>query len=373
MACISKALIIGGGIAGLSSAVSLARAGVDCLVVELADAPLGASIGISGRAAEALDELGAYEACLAQGTAFDSDTKVLTQYDAAGTVLSPGPKHPPAWPGAKTAIGIYRPILLQTMADTATELGVTIRKGVTTQTIDDREDATYVTFTDGTSGEFDLIVGADGINSATRSLLFPDAPKPEYTGQISLRWMAPGAPIADEGWYHSEMGRLGFYNLPQDLTYMPAELDAPVRRRIEGAELYELFAKLLDSYTAPAVKELRSRLTPDSELICRPFEWILLENWHKGRTLLIGDAAHATTAHLGQGGGMALEDAVVLGQCIAAASTLPEALDAFMARRFERVSIVVNTSVELSRRGKQDPAANMPLIMGAFQALSQPY
>lgn len=375
MACIARALIIGGGIAGLSSAIALARAGVACDVVELADEPLGAAIGISGRAAEALDELGVYDACYAQASKFTNDSTVLTQHDPAGNITSPGPKRPPEWPGAKTAIGIYRPILLKNLADAALDLGATIRRGITTQTIEEDADSSFVTFTDGTTGIYDLVVGADGISSATRTWLFPEAPKPEYTGQISLRFMAPGDPIADEGWYNGPVGRLGFYSLPQNLVYVPAEINAPERKRLNDVEVYDLFVKLLDSYTAPAVVELRSRLKPDSQLVCRPFDWILLDTWHKGRTLLIGDAAHATSAHLGQGGGMALEDAVVLGQCIAAASTLPEALNAFMTRRFERVRTVVETSVALCHLGKEkaDPSKNMEMIKTALLTIAQPY
>ncbi len=117
-------------------------------------------------------------------------------------------------------------------------------------------------------------------------------------------------------------------------------------------------------------------MKPDSELICRPFEWIALPApWFRGRTLLIGDAAHATTAHLGQGGGMAMEDAVVLGQCVAAATTLPEAFEAFMDRRFERTRTVVETSVELSRLEQEHAphAENVALIQTALATLAEPY
>jgi hypothetical protein len=136
------------------------------------------------------------------------------------------------------------------------------------------------------------------------------------------------------------------------------------------------FTGLLDSYSAPVIVELRRRLAPDSDLIGRPFEWILLSQpWHKGRCLLIGDAAHATSAHMGMGGGMALEDSVVLAQCVAAASTLTEAFDAFMTRRFERVRTVVETSVALSRleQAKAPPSENVALLTKAFTTLSQPY
>jgi 2-polyprenyl-6-methoxyphenol hydroxylase-like FAD-dependent oxidoreductase len=131
-------------------------------------------------------------------------------------------------------------------------------------------------------------------------------------------------------------------------------------------------------YTAPPIVELRQHLTPESELIARPFDWILMDksSWYRGRTLLIGDAAHATTAHMGMGGGMALEDAVVLGQCIAAASSLADAYQAFVERRFDRVRTVVETSVVLSKREQQNlpPGPETGKLLGrAMAILSQPY
>jgi 2-polyprenyl-6-methoxyphenol hydroxylase-like FAD-dependent oxidoreductase len=375
MACVSKALIIGGGIAGLSAAIALSRVGVQCEVVELADAPLGASLGISGRAAEALDELGIYDECHRTSRPFTNDSTVIYQYDAAGNLISPGPKRP-EWPGARTALGVYRPDFLRVMVEEASRLGVQIRKGVTAQAIAERSDATLVTFTNGEAKSYDLVVGADGIGSRTREMVFPDAEKPAYTGQLSIRWMAPGPFLEGEGWYNSPVGRLGFYHVPQGLIYIPAVISKPTWEWMSREQVRAVFTGLLDSYSAPVIVELRRRLAPDSDLIGRPFEWILLSQpWHKGRCLLIGDAAHATSAHMGMGGGMALEDSVVLAQCVAAASTLTEAFDAFMTRRFERVRTVVETSVALSRleQAKAPPSENVALLTKAFTTLSQPY
>ena len=188
--------------------------------------------------------------------------------------------------------------------------------------------------------------------------------------------MAPGPAIAEEGWYVSPVGRVGFYYLPQDLVYVPAVINMPEWRWFSDEDVRSKFLELLDSITAPAIKELRSRLTDKSELIGRPFEWLLLPDpWFKGRALVIGDAAHATSAHMGMGGGMSLEDAAVLGQCISAAATLPEALEAFMRRRFERVKLVVQTSTRLGEleRQKAPPSENRALLTKAFMTLGEPY
>ena len=375
MACISTALIVGGGIAGLSAAVALARIGVECDVVELVASPLGASLAFSGRAAEALVELGVYEDVHNTGTPFGPDSTATSLRDTTGRLLSPAIRRP-TWPGAVDAVAVYRPVFLDVMADAAKRLGVTVKQGVTAQTIEDGEDAISVAFTDGETRSYDLLVGADGIGSRTRAITFPDAPKPAYSGQLSIRWMAPGPAIEEEGWYIGPIGRLGFYYLPQGLVYIPAVIDMPEWKHLSHDEVFSLFTRLLDSYTAPAIVELRSRLTPDADLIGTSFQWILLPKpWYRGRVLLIGDAAHATTAHMGMGGGMSLEDAAVLGQCVTRASTLPEALDAFMTRRFERVRGVVETSVRLSHleQEKAPPSENQALLTSAFKALAEPY
>lgn len=376
MACVSTTLIIGGGIAGLSAAIALSRVGVACEVVELTDSPLGASLGISGRAAEALYELGVHEACLDTGRPFTSDTTATYIYNAEGTLLSRGPQRP-EWPGAKTAVGVYRPTFLQILADEAVRVGALIRRGITAQTIDDRGEGCFVTFTDGEERRYDLVIGADGIGSSTRAAIFPEVAKPTYAGQVSIRWMAPGPFAEGEGWYNGRVGRLGFYHLPeQDLVYVPSVITMPEFIRKNDEEVHALFVELLDSYTAPAIQALRRRLTPDSKLIYRPYHWILMDApWHSGRTLLIGDAAHATTAHMGMGGGMALEDAVVLGQCVASEPTLDEALAMFMTRRLDRVRTVVETSVGLSRleQAKAPPSENIALLTKAFAAIGQPY
>ncbi|MGB3123081.1 MAG: FAD-dependent monooxygenase [Pseudomonas sp.] len=375
MACISKALIVGGGVAGLSAAIALSRLGVHCEVVELHGKPDGASMALSGRAAEALFELGVYQECCDTGRTFTADSTAASLYAADGQLLRAAPRRP-EWPGSKDGVAVFRPAFAQILENTANSL-CSIRKGLTITAIDDSGDSALVTFSDGETRAFDLVIGADGIHSHTRKMVFPEIGEPEYSGQISIRWMVPGPAIEGEGWYTSDVGKVGFYHLPhQNLTYVPAVLTIPERTWLSDADVLGLFTRLLDSISAAPIKHLQERLKSDSALIGRPFDWILVpDQWHRGRTLLIGDAAHATTAHLGMGAGMALEDAVVLGQCIATATSLPEALDAFMQRRFERVKTVVDSSVKLSQleQRKAPPTENGAVMMAALTAISQPY
>jgi len=376
MACISSALVVGGSIGGMNAAIALAQQGVKVDVVELSHDALGASLAFSGRAAMALVDLGIYDEVYATGRPdLPGNTAVSIRDATTGEIVNPGPARP-TWPGAVAAVGVFRPTFLAVAQAHAERLGVRVRKGVTYDTIAEDEDGIDMAFTDGETGRYDLLVGAGGIRSKLRERIFPDAPEPKFAGQLSIRWMVPGEPVQDEGWYMSHAGRLGFYYLPGAGTYVPAVINVPEPRWFSPEDVRAMFTGLLDSMQAPAIRDLRSRLNESSELIGRQFEWILLSDpWYTGRTVLIGDAAHATSAHMGMGGGMALEDAVVLGQSIGAAATLHDALEAFMKRRYERVKLVVETSVRLGQLEQEHapPAENVALLTKAFAALGQPY
>jgi 2-polyprenyl-6-methoxyphenol hydroxylase-like FAD-dependent oxidoreductase len=364
-------LIVGGGIAGLSAAIALGDRGMKTEIVEVARDPLGAAIGVHGRAVDALDELGVLEACMDRATMLPIDAPIM---DAAGKPVVQEARRPST--AVRPSFGIYRPTLLSVLREAAVKVGASIRYAVTVQSIRDDEVGASVCFSDGTSGRYHLVIGADGINSHVRSSRFDDAPIPIYAGQYAIRWMASGPPIDDPGWFLSPTGKLGGYFVPEGFTYVVAVLDRPSWTRMGTSATYETMARHLDSYSAPYVVELRRRLKPDAELICRPFEWLLVpQPWFRGCTLLIGDAAHATTAHMAMGGGMAIEDGVVLGQCVSGSKSIPEAIGEFTARRFGRCRGVVETSLTLSRleQSRATPSEIRAVAAPAFAALDTPY
>ncbi|KAI5459421.1 hypothetical protein BGZ63DRAFT_456180 [Mariannaea sp. PMI_226] len=371
----SKVAVIGGGIAGLSAAIALAKIGVTCHVYENGDPREGASIGFSGRAAGALEELGLYDRIVKAGRVFPTDTAAGTMRDATGKILSAGPKRP-SWPGMKDTVVIYRPTMIDVMVEAARQLGVQVINGVSFANIKNRNDSVSVEFTDGSKDDYDFLIGADGVGSKTRETIFPEVPKPEYAGQMSVRWMVSSQPIDGESWYLSPLGRLGFYSLPEGQIYVASIFDVSEDRKMHHDEVRDKFTQLLDSCSAPAVVQLRACLTPDASLIARPFRWILVDkSWYRERVLLIGDAAHATTAHMGMGGGMAVEDAVVLAHCVQKAGSCEEAFDNFMQRRYERVKTVVEGSLAISRLSQQGapPAERLAVLAKAWRAVSDPY
>ena len=260
MACVSNAVMVGGGISGLSAAIALSQAGVKCDVIERDDAHLGATLGVSFRAANALDELGIYDECCKTERVW-TDGNPSGSYDVAGNLISTGPKQKGRGrdvpPDTKTPIAVFRPTMLRNMEKVAQQLGVNIMKRTTVESIDDREDGCHVTLSNGDERRYDLLIASDGINSQTRQQFFPDAPRPDYAGQISLRWLAPGPQVNPEGWYIGPLGKVGIFYMPQGQVMVAGVISRPTWERPTEEEVFELYTHLLDSYTAPAMVALR--------------------------------------------------------------------------------------------------------------------
>jgi 2-polyprenyl-6-methoxyphenol hydroxylase-like FAD-dependent oxidoreductase len=318
-------LVVGGGVAGLTAAALLARGGLQCDLVETARDPVGAAIVISGRALDALFDLAGQEDLLAAGT-----------------------PNPLGHNDIYKSLGIFRPTLSCLLMKAAAFAGASIRVGTTLLDLIETKTECRASFSDGKTGIYDIVVGADGLRSRVREIVFPEAPRPTYSGQSCIRWMTPGEPIPGlAGVKHLPFGILLTYPVPGQ-TY--AATVFTFRRR--NFVTQEAAKALLDGQLAEQepIATLRARLNDTIPLLFRPFEWLLLPRpWSRGRVVLVGDAAHATTPHMAYGGGMAIEDSVVLAQAILAHDVPGEAFKAFEERRFERVRHVVETSVTLSR------------------------
>ena len=157
-------------------------------------------------------------------------------------------------------------------------------------------------------------------------------------------------------------------------TWRPAEYDSPPRFDQEQAR--QIVRDNLRQFDAPLTNELLERLDDDSHIVVNDYNWIMLPDpWYRGRVLVIGDAAHATTANLSSGGAMAIEDAVVLGEEVATGGSVLRVLRRFVQRRFERTRLVVETSVKLAEMQVAGvPVAEQNAVRGrALGALRQPY
>ena len=350
MSAASRVLVVGGGIGGLSATIALRRRGVEVDVVESNPKWDVYGVGIiqPGNAIRALDQLGVADQAIAVGFAMDGDRF----HTADGTLIADN-EHPrvlgSGYPGLN---GITRPRLHEILTSAVRASGANVKLGVTMADLRQSGVGVEVELTDGTEDRYDLVVGADGINSLVRSLVFPDAPEPQYTGQVVWRYNLPRPAEVDKLWmFAGATSKAGLVPLSADLMYVLL-IEAPP----QGAPLRppeDTLAETMRERLAPfggIIAAQRGLITDSDKVVYRPVETVLVPPpWYRGRVVLIGDAAHATSPHVGQGGAMAMEDAIVLAEEVTGNDLVAPALQRFMERRYERVKTIVDISLQIGR------------------------
>lgn len=371
---IDKALVVGGGVGGMSAALSLARNGVE---VELVDADphwraYGAGISVTGLSLRAFDDLGILDEVRARG--FVGGGMRLRTVD--GTVVMETPPIPDHAPPVGRAGGIMRPVLHEIMSRKVREAGIRVTLGAEVTSVEQDAAGATVSFPDGRKERFDLVVAADGIFSKLRASLFPEAAGPKFTGQGCWRIVAQRPPEVDRPeMFVGGPVKLGFNPISQDQMYAFILEHVPDNPWFAPEEQLGHVAELLAPFGG-YVPQVRAGLGEHSLVNYRPLEWLLLPApWHRGRVALIGDAVHATTPHMASGAGMAVEDGLVLAEELARHDDLESALAAFAARRFERARMVVENSVrigEIEMAGGDQRDANA-MLGSTMQKLHEPY
>jgi 2-polyprenyl-6-methoxyphenol hydroxylase-like FAD-dependent oxidoreductase len=339
-----KILIIGAGIGGLSAGIALRKQGYDVEMIEKDPEWTVYGVGIiqQNNTIRATAELGVIDDYVDAGAGFDHVKIFAPNGEQVATIpISPLVKGYPA------NMGIARPALQKVLAESAQKHGAQIRLGLTATEINDVGDHVDVTFSDGSKGQYDLVVGADGVYSQTRKTLFPNVPGPEFTGQAVWRYNFD-RPEGMEG-LHAYNGRVGAGLVPMsdEKIYMYVTTPEPGNPRFDKLTLADEMRKRI-SMACHTLHHFNDDVTENEDVVYRPLEWLMLEgDWHKGRVVLLGDAVHATTPHLGQGAGLAIEDAIVLADELSKASTPIEAFSKYRDRRFERCDYIVKASLEI--------------------------
>jgi len=374
MSDVERVLILGGGIAGMALAIVLQRAGIAVEIVEIDKdwRVYGAGITITGPTLRALDRLGLLDAVVNEGYCYDA-TRIC---DASGhVVIASRVSGRPMGAGIPNSGGILRPVLHRILSAATRQSGAAVRLGVSAATVEQTDDAVSVGFTDGASATYDLIVGADGVHSRLRAMLFPDSPKPVFTGQGCWRAVVPRP--ADIDCAHVYVGgpvKAGITPVSQDEMYLFLLQHVPDNPRMPEQRWPQLLAEQLRGFGG-ALGAIREQLDTSARINYRPLEKLLLPPpWHRGRAILIGDAAHATTPHLASGAGLAVEDALVLGEGLASDAALDDVLQRFTAWRYERCRMVVENSarlgeLEMARAPAQEQA---DLQRASMLALTEP-
>jgi FAD-dependent urate hydroxylase len=181
------------------------------------------------------------------------------------------------------------------------------------------------------------VVGADGIHSAVRRQTFEPTAMPTPVGQVGWRFVAPRPPEVTT-WTVMLGRRTAFLTIPLDgdRVYCYCDFVSPPNHdtpeRVRAQRLSELFVEFAD----PAATLLDAR----AEIRASTIEEVALDRWARERVVLIGDAAHATSPNMAQGAAMALEDALVLTDCLHRIPAIPDAIAAFETRRRPRTDWV---------------------------------
>ncbi len=375
----SRVLIVGGGIGGGTLAIALARRGMQPHMVEIAPewGPVGVGLTLLGPALRALATIGLIDRAVASGNGIyrfavgNADSEITHISDMPRLI---GPDYP-------SAVQIARPAFHNILAEEITSLGIPVTTGCTVAWVTNEHDHVEVELTDGTSGRYDVVVGADGVHSHIRELIFGGEPAPRFTGQAVWRAMAPRprdtGPEYEPGvlyMFYGPRNKAGMLAVSTDEMYVFLVQNVATKARPPQTQLPALMRQQLSDYTS-LLGELRDRIINPEQVIYRPLDVLLVPSpWYRGRVVLIGDAAHTTTPHLAHGGGLAVEDAIVLAELLKTQASIEVALEQFMDRRWQRCRMVVENSIQLGEWEKQpapdaDPAG---LTTTSWAELAEP-
>jgi 2-heptyl-3-hydroxy-4(1H)-quinolone synthase len=344
-------LVIGGGIGGLSLAHELGRRGLPVTVLERAPklVPLGAGIIMNPNAMRVLDGNGLAEGLRARGWPY----LLRETCDARGRRLAVR-DYRPLYAAGKLAVGtlVHRAHLHHTLCDTLPP--ATVRLGVRVTAMEVGGAGVRVHGEGGETFEADLLVGADGIRSQVREAVFAGA-APVYLGYRSHRMVvenADGVEHFTEFYGHGR--RVGLVPISATELYVWTTFNAPPTLAAE-AGARELAGQFRE-FTDPRVRGALGRVRSADDVVCTEVEEVHQPEWVRGRAVLLGDAAHALSPNMGQGAGMAMEDAAVLAEELAAVpaerASLETALGRYEARRWPRVETVTRLSREVGAEGQ---------------------
>jgi 2-polyprenyl-6-methoxyphenol hydroxylase-like FAD-dependent oxidoreductase len=375
MPAVSNVLVVGAGLAGAGTAIHLAARGVAVDLVEIKPevAALGSGITLQGNALRELRSLGVWDEVEAHGYAFD--VTGIRAPDPAGSVVAEIPDAKTGGPDLPAVMGMPRPELARILVDRATQVGVKVRTGTTFTELTQDDEGVDVTFSDGSTGHYDLVVGADGVRSWTRRALGINLEtRPIGMGIWRAFGPRPASVTRTDLYYGGPSYIAGYCPTGADSLYAYIVEDAQDRSGLSPDEQLATMKDLSQAYHGPW-DEIRETLTDPSRVNYTWFETHVLDvPWNRGRVVLIGDAAHTCPPTIAQGGAMALEDAVVLAELLTDRDALDQELwDAFHARRFERATTVVDASNQLAQWQLDHVRGDIPGLMRSIAMLtSQP-
>ncbi|MFE5700507.1 FAD-dependent monooxygenase [Rhodococcus koreensis] len=338
---VKRVLIVGAGIGGLGASAALGQRGiqVDVIDIKAENAVLGVGLNQPANALRALRALGVFDEIAADGFAFDRRLHRDSQGNLRVEVPSLLGGDVPA------NIALRRSSLHRILTGAADRAGAKIIMNCSIADLSSDPDGVDVSFTDGRSDRYDLVVGFDGLRSRLRRRLFGDSFEPKFTGYSVWRLSCPRLATIDcINLYEGENGKAGLCPLDDEQMYLLHVTQEPGNPRYDPANFPQMLIDRMQGFGAePGI--VRDAITETTPIVYSPLEEVLVPTpWHRGRVAIAGDAAHASTPHLTQGAAMALEDAVVLAETLNRPVPVEDALTQWSARRMPRAQFVYERS-----------------------------
>ena len=340
-----KILVVGAGVAGLAVARALRRSGAEIEIIERTTTPDagGAGIFLPANAVRGLRALGLDDTVLASAVGIEAqrvtDHRGRVHYEVATDDL---------WQGIGPTVATHRATLHGALLAGVED--VTIRWGTSPESVLQDGAGVDVTFDDGATRRYDLVIGADGAHSTVRRLVFGDAGL-RASGLHAWRLLGPRRDTPPV--WSVRLGRgASFLTIPisPELSYYYGDVSADDA----DAGLPGLVAR----FTTPVAELVATATVAHSG----PIEEVALDTWTRGHVLLLGDAAHATTPNMAQGAAMAFEDALVLADTLGTADSIPAALREYEQRRRPRVERVQQQTRRRDRTRGMAPATRDVLL-----------
>ncbi|AHZ14709.1 FAD-dependent oxidoreductase [Bacillus velezensis] len=369
---VKKIIIAGGGIGGLSAAISLGRAVFEVTLCEAASdmRKSGAGILQPQNALRMLREIGVYDECCQHGF----QTEWLKQHDENGTLQFKVSEAflDDSLPGRNN---ILRQTLNDILKKHAEAAGVTILLGKKVVSYEETADDITVHCADGTAMTADILAGFDGIRSAVRDQMLQREVKTEYLGMGAHRfYISFPEPIFHDStlMYKKGQTQVGVVPLSEKTGYVFIIRPYDADFRDDEDTRFERVKDLLRGI--PGVKFVTENMSKEYPVLFHKIEQMAVkEPWHRGRVVLGGDAVHAGAPTLAQGAAMAIEDAIVLSEELQKHENHETACQAYFERRAERALPVQNLSSEIVRREIKGTPGVQDIISECYRLLKEPY
>ncbi|MFD0697024.1 FAD-dependent oxidoreductase [Paenibacillus sp. GCM10027628] len=357
-----KALVIGAGIGGLCVAVMLQQQGWEVVLFEKKPelSEFGAGIVLAANAMGVLERLGVASLVREEG----AKVGIAEIRTWSGKLITSLPTHKLAEKYGTYSYLIHRAslqsILYRSLADN-TKLKFNKKLIGTEQ----KEGAVIAKFEDGTEESGTILIGADGIHSSIRSILFGES-ELRYSGFTAYRGVTTYENkryVPEEGGGFEAWGRgkrFGYSHLGQNRIFWFAAINAPATQRIPQDQMKAELLRNFKGWYAPI--EVVIQATEDAAILNHDiYDRKPLERWSQGRITLLGDAAHPMLPNLGQGGAQAMEDALILAQCLTGNIDDIQGLHLYEQKRIPRTSRIVRQSRKMGRMVQLDHPLAMAL------------